>query len=312
MNHKEIVKMKLHDGHRKEECQMELIKYRALLGCIQHHSITRAAKELGYTQSAVSRMILELERELDIPLLLRSKQGVIPTPQALELVPQFEQILQEEAALHQKVQVLKGNLPHHLCVGVFESITTQVLPEILQAFQRRYPGTRVQLRTGEYGEIEKWIISGEVDCGFLPQPVHKTLAAVPVVADQLVAVLPTDHPRVDEPVYQTEWLAGETVINLREYADSEMHDFWQSICPPQFSYEATDDYTILAMIERGLGMSVLHELIVDTDRFRVVKKPLDVSRVRQLCLAYPGGETVLPATKAFVSSVKAWRDGKGN
>ena len=118
--------MKLHDGHRKEECQMELVKYRALLGCIRQRSITRAAKELGYTQSAVSRMILELERELDIPLLLRSKQGVIPTPQALELVPQFEQILQEEAALHQKVQALKGNLPHHLCVGVFESMKLKI------------------------------------------------------------------------------------------------------------------------------------------------------------------------------------------
>ena len=286
---------------------MDLIKYRALLACIRHRNITHAARELGYTQSAVSRMILELERELDIPLLLRSKKGVIPTPQALELVPCIQKILEEEAALRQEVRQLKGELPHHLCVGVFESITTRVLPEILQLFQSRHPETRVRLRTGEYEDIERWIIHGEVDCGFLPQPIHKTLATAPVVADQLVAVLPADHPCADEPVYQTAWLEEEAVINLKEYADSEMHDFWLSIRPPQFTYEATDDYTILAMIERGLGMGILHELIVDTERFHVVKKPLDISHVRQLCLAYPGGETILPATKAFLACVEAWR-----
>ena len=287
---------------------MDLIKYRALLRCMQQKNITRAARELGYTQPAVSRMISDLEKELGIPLLLRSKKGAVPTPQALQLMPQIRQLLQDEDRLCQKAREIKGTLTGSLRVGVFESITTRVLPELLELFRQRNPETRVYLRTGEYEEIEHWILTGELDCGFLSEPVHKTLAVCPVVSDRLVAVLPQDHPRARETVYRTEWLADETVINLKEYSDSEMQDFWSCLrCQPQFTYEASDDYAILTMIERGLGMGVLHELIVDTDRFRVVKIPLDESHVRQLCLAYPGGETILPAVRTFLSCITQWR-----
>ena len=71
---------------------MNHLKYAALLKTAELGSITRAAEALGYTQSAISRTIAELEREFDLPLLTRNRSGAVLTAEGALLLPYLQQV----------------------------------------------------------------------------------------------------------------------------------------------------------------------------------------------------------------------------
>mgnify|MGYP000887974389 CR=1 FL=1 len=72
---------------------MDSIKCQALLLAIQYGSLTAAGKELGYTQSGMTRMIRSLEKEIGFPLLVRNKQGVRPSANGQQMVPVFQEVV---------------------------------------------------------------------------------------------------------------------------------------------------------------------------------------------------------------------------
>lgn len=72
---------------------MDSIKCQALLLAIQYGSLTAAGKELGYTQSGMTRMIRSLEKEIGFPLLVRNKQGVRPSANGQQMVPAFQEVV---------------------------------------------------------------------------------------------------------------------------------------------------------------------------------------------------------------------------
>ena len=94
--------------------------------------------------------------------------------------------------------------------------------------------------------------------------------------DELVAVLPLDHPLVDAPVFPVARLEGETFIKLREKVDFEVSQFLDHIpYASKVCYEVTSDHTVLSMVECGLGMTITHSLIANNPRYHVVTKRFD-------------------------------------
>ena len=99
-------------------------KYQALLAALKHKSITKAANELGYTQPNVSQMISSLEQELNVPLLVRTKKGVLPTIEARQLLPLMQQIVYMEKSLLESACRLRGSEIGCLRVGTLLSVST--------------------------------------------------------------------------------------------------------------------------------------------------------------------------------------------
>ena len=155
---------------KDERMDTNIQKYMAFIKTVECGSFTRAAQSLCYSQSGVSRMILDLESEWGLSLLERNKSGVKLTSDGMKLLPYARRVCEEYNRLQAQVDELKGMQSGLIRIGTFSSVATHWLPRIIKAFQRDYPNIEYELLMGNYEEIEKWIIEGRVDCGFLRIP----------------------------------------------------------------------------------------------------------------------------------------------
>ena len=281
---------------------LSIPKYNAVLKTIETGSITAAAEQLGYTQSAVSRMIADLEREWGIKLLQRSRAGISVSSEGFVLLPLLQSICNEHKKLEQRIEEI-----HHvgyglIRVGTVSSVSMRWLPQIMKSFREVYPNINFYLRIGEYNDLEEWLRRGEVDCSFVSMPSSDALSTTFLKQDRLLAVLPVDHPLAALPRFPLEQLAEEPFIKLEEDKDYEISKILDSLSKrPKISYQVIDSYTILSMVECGLGVSILHELSVDNDRFRVVGKEFDTPLYRNIGIAVKKDSPVSPATQRFIS-----------
>ena len=149
-----------------------ILKYRAFAKAVELGSFTKAAEELHYSQSGVSRMVADLEADWQVSLLERRKGGVLPTPDGAKILPYVKSLCEEFEKLGVAVDELQGLHSGMIRIATFSSGASQWLPNIIKDFQHAYPNIAYEVMLGDYTEIEQWILDGRVDCGFIPLPVH--------------------------------------------------------------------------------------------------------------------------------------------
>ena len=283
---------------------MSIRKYIAYLRTVETGSITQAAGELGYTQSAISKMISDLEHEWKLTLLTRNHTGIEITSEGRELLPHLQKIVKNYSDLTFAVSELHGVQSGLLRLGCFTSLSTSALPLVLRPFHEKYPNIRIQLFNGEYNEISDWLRRGMIDCGFLPLPTLSSFEATFLFQDSLVAVLPPDSPMIDQPCYPVSRLPQESFIMLKEIQDYEINRFLDHLeTAPKVSYEATGDDALLAMVECGLGMSIVHDLSLRPMRYNVVRRPLDITHFREVGIAVNKDSTPSSVAQLFIDHV---------
>lgn len=286
---------------------MSLQKYTALLKTVELGSISQASEQMGYTQPAVSRMIADLEKEWNVELLRRSRAGLEPSAICLQLLPTLRAIQAECEALKFSVAEFHGAHTGLVRVGVFTSVADMWIPMLLKSFRQQYPNIEFALINMEsYAEIEDCIRHGKVDCGFVRQPTVNDLQAHFLMRDELVAVLPPDHPLAGAPVFPVAQLEGIPFIKLREKFDFEVSHFLDRISyKPKFCYEVSSDHTALSMVECGLGITIAHSLIANNDRYNVVCKRFDVHQHRDIAIATAKNVRLASTTQLFVDHVSS-------
>ena len=149
---------------------MDINKYMAFVTAVEYGSFTKAAEILNYSQSAISRMISDLENEWRISILERSKSGVRLTSDGMKLFPHAKSLCEEYRKLQMQADELNGLESGIIRIGTFSSVATHWLPNIIREFQKDYPNIDYELLMGDYTEIEEWISEGRVDCGFVRMP----------------------------------------------------------------------------------------------------------------------------------------------
>ena len=63
------------------------------------------------------------------------------------------------------------------------------MPSIIRLMEQSYPGIKIELREGDYYEIEQWLVSGEIDCGFLNRAISKQFQYIPLIKDPLMCIV---------------------------------------------------------------------------------------------------------------------------
>ena len=284
---------------------MSLQKYLALLKTVELGSFSLAAEQMGYTQPAVSRMISDLEAQWQVELLRRSRSGLEPSAACLQLLPILRAIQADCDALDFAVSEIHGAHTGLVRVGVFTSVADMWIPALMKSFRQQYPKIEFDLINMEsYAQIESAIRHGRVDCGFVRLPTGNDLQAHFLMRDELVAVLPPEHPLADAPVFPVEQLQDAPFIRLREKADLEVSHFLDQIpWGPKFCYEVSSDHTALSMVEQGLGMTITHSLIATNPRYHVVCKHFDRGQHRDIAIATAKHVRLAGSTKLFVDHV---------
>ena len=216
--------------------------YVAFIKIIETGSFTKAAEELGYTQSAISQMIHSLEEELSTTLILRSRKGVTLTSDGEEFLPFIRNIRNSHQELIEKHNEMQGLESGLIRIGTFSSVSCNWLPGLMKDFKERYPAVQFQLHQGEYTNISDWIKEGSVDFGFVNPTVVSNLTTIPLQKDEMLAVLPIDHPLATHENVSLKELTNEPYILLDEGELSEpLTIFKQNNLEPNIQNQVHDD-----------------------------------------------------------------------
>ena len=283
-----------------------LQRYEAFLKAAELGSFTRAAEALSYTQSGISRMIADLEREWGVRLLARSRAGVYLTSEGRRLIDQVRRVCTEEQRLEALVAELNDLQTGLIRVGTLSSMATHWLPRIVSAFQKDYPNIEYELLLGDYLEIEQWVLDGRVDCGFLRLPAHAQLQTTFLARDRLLAVLPEGHALAGRERVPLALLAEEPFLLLQKGANDEiLRMFRKQGLTPDVRFTTWDDYAIMSMAENGLGVSILPELILRRCPYRIALRELDPPEWRDIGVAVRSQDDLPLAVERFLGYVSA-------
>ena len=284
---------------------MNIQKYRAFVKTVEYGSFTKAAEILNYSQSGISRMINDLEKEWKVVLLERGKSGVKLTSDGMKLIPCAKSVCSEYEKLQMEVDELNGLQSGLIRIGTFSSVATHWLPNIIKEFQKSYPNIEYELLLGDYTEIEEWISDGRVDCGFLRLPTSSNFETIFLKQDRLLAVLPEDHPLTRLEKVPVAALCDEPFMLLEKGAKAEVSEIFDRCnLTPNVHFTTWDDYAIMSMVESGLGISILPELILRRIPYHIVAKELDVPAYRKIGIAMRSRKSASLAVKRFLEYLK--------
>lgn len=280
---------------------MNIQKYMAFIKTVEFGSFTKAAEVLNYSQSGISRMINDLEKEWRVSLLERGRAGVRLTSDGLKLLPFARSVCNEFKKLQTQVDELNGLQSGLIRIGTFSSVATHWLPNIIKMFQKDYPNIDYELLLGDYTEIEGWILEGRVDCGFIRLPTIPEFETVFLEQDKLLVILPEDHPMADCERFPVKALCDYPFMLLEKGAKAEISEIFEKCnIEPNIHFTTWDDYAIMSMIESGLGISILPELILQRTPYRIISKELDIPAYRKIGLAMRDSKTASLAVKRFI------------
>ena len=282
-------------------------KYEALAKVVELGSLTKAAEALGCTQSAVSHAISNLESEFGFAILKRSRAGVRLTSEGERIMPPVRGMLNYEEQLKQTVSAIRGLDFGTVRIGAFTSVAVHWLPSVIKEFQSDYPNVDIKLLNGDYHDVEQWIIEGSVDLGFVNVPADLGCECVPLMEDRLLAILPRDHKFASYPKFPLVECETEAFITLLETSNHDANKALSAAgIKPNIRFSTKADYAIIAMVEQGLGISIMPELLLKGRHDDVVIRELVPPSKRTIGLAIPETSKASPATRRFADYIVKW------
>lgn len=279
---------------------MRTSRYEVFLKIVETQSLTKTAAYFGCTQSAVSQLVKALETELGVSLLIRSKSGVRLTAEGEYLLPGMRQIVMGERSVFERALELQNMNVGLIRIGIFTSLSSQWLPPYLKRFRQQYPNIGFELLQGDVTQISEWLRNGIVDVGFMTPPESDEFCFHELLADRMNIVLPEEHPLAGGPVTLQE-LREETFVLLESgYSQITEKMFQDAGMRPKKQYTVKDDYTVMSMVESGLGVSLLPELMLHRNPFHLYACAAEPAYYRHLGVSWLRKEDNSIAVNKFV------------
>lgn len=285
---------------------MSIKQYEAFVKTAELGSLTRAAEALDSTQSRISHVLSAMEDEYGFCLMRRSRGGVTLTEAGAMLLPKMEAIVQQNRELKALIADIRNADTGTVRLGAFTSVAVHWLPGMIQTFQAAHPQVELKMFNGDYFDVEQWLRDGTVDMAFVTLPAPDNTRAIPLVEDELLAILPKGHPLAAQPRIDAAKLGREPFISLPKSSDHDIHRALDKAgITPNVRFTTKDDYAVIAMVEQGLGVSIVPELLVRGRGQNVELRPLQPKATRTIALALPQG-AASPAVEAFAEGAVAW------
>lgn len=259
---------------------------------------------MGYSQSAVSQSIKVLEEECGCVLIDRKKDGIRLTKDGEQFMPFFIDILAAEEAFERKKKEMKGLENTVITIGAYSSITRNVMPRMIELFKKKYPDVIFDIRQGEHTSIEKWINDGIVDFGFVNADDTTCANCRKLYTDEMKAVIPPWHSLSDKKSVTMSELSQFPLILLDEGKKSiAIQAFEKENLEPHVAYEVYDDYSVLAMIHQGLGISIIYQMLLKGLRTDLIVKDIVENPKRTVALGWRNWNTMSLSSRHFVEFI---------
>lgn len=214
----------------------------------------------------------------------------------------INQLNNDWTTFQERVAEIKGLQSATIRIGTISSISAHWLPPLISGFQQKYPDVRFTLLQGDYTTIPQWVDDNTIDFGFINPDAQPNLAVTFLKKGALSAVLPLDHLLARQEMVTLTELQKEPFLMLEEGLYSEpLAAFHQQDLKPNIRLRVHDDYSILSMVESGLGYSILANLVLKKQDYQVAIRPLEPAINRKIGLYQRPTELMPLASRRFIN-----------
>ena len=284
---------------------MDTLKYRALLYAVDTGSFRAAAEKLGYTTAGIFNMVNSVEGELGVAILNRGHFGVELSSSGEELIRHIREVVRMDDLLKGRALDMTGLVTGRVSIGAYFSISAHFLPEIFSRFHRDFPGVEIDLHEGGYQSLESMRKESLVDLCISASGDCKDADWIPLFDDEMFAVVPPEHPLADAESVSLEDCLKEDFIMPANGKDHDVETlFGKRFRELKIRYKTLENYSALAMVEKGMGISVMNRLITRRLDFRVKYIPFHPQRFLHFGILIPSINLASPAAKKMIEYIK--------
>jgi DNA-binding transcriptional LysR family regulator len=289
---------------------MDINQLEVVVAVAQEKSFSRAAETLHRTQPAVSQAIRRLETELGEPLFDRSSRDGTLTAAGTVLFEFAQQMLNLRQHAHSALKELKDLHRGKLTLSANEYTVMYLLP-LIPIFRARHPHIKIEVKRSLASRIASEILGRETELGIVSfKPNDPTVAALPVLMDELALIVAPDHPLAQKTLVSVRELGAESFIahNVPSpYRERVISTFQKYKTPLNISMELPTLEAIKRFVERGMGVALVPRLTAQAEIARGQLAALTVREMkleRRLHLIYRKGATLSHAARAFLRVAK--------
>lgn len=260
---------------------MDTDKCSALIRVLELGSLSAAAEDLGYTPSGISRMMAALESEVGFPLLIRSRDGIRPTPECDSMLPQFRRLIRESSLTMQMADSLRGAETGEVRVGIQYPSFYKPLSALIHDFTDRYPGIKVEIFEGMSTVLADQLSARELDICIISRR-KGDFEWRSLVDDPMVLLVPAGHPLEKKGSASVSDIRKEPFILMfpGEETDSSTYLTMNRI-DSDVRFRCHNMYAAYRMVGAGLGVTL------DNSIFTAEYRPLFGDSVSTVTLEMP-------------------------
>lgn len=278
-------------------------------------SFSRAAEVLHLTQPTVSEHVRALEGELGVQLLDRLGRVTAPTPAGRLLLGYARRMLTLVQEARQAIDQFQGRLRGELTVGGSTIPGEYVLPALIGQFKGKYPDISISLLIGSSQQVSAWVEDGRVELGVVgARPASRALHARELMADEIVIVVPADHPWAGRKSVTLADVRAEPLI-LRERGSGSRDALVRALAGAGLDLagftvvgEMGSTQAVKQAVRAGVGIAFLSRRAVEDEcRARLVAcvRVRDLSVRRAFYLVTHRDRTRSPLAEAFLGFVES-------
>ena len=290
---------------------MELRHLRYFVAVAEALSFTKAAGKLHTAQPSLTRQIKDLEEEIGVRLLNRTKQQVSLTDEGRSFLADAKRLLSLAAETVESVRRLHSGETRALNVGYVSNLFYDLLPNTLASFRQSFPTVSVNLFDLSCGEQFRALEDGKLDFGFvgLHEPIaRRGLEFRTIASYKTVAALPKSDPMARKSVVNLKDLAPMFFIGMSEASYPSYRDWLTKTCDragfiPKVLQDVDLERTMIHAVAAGLGVALVPEQVKKFEHENVVFRPLNPTVKTEGCVAWKDNNSSV-ALKAYVQIVE--------
>ncbi len=232
----------------------------------------RAAELVHVSQPALSVQIAEMEEQLGCKLVERRRNASFLTADGERLLPQIRDILSRIAALEAHARQARGPLEGRIRIGVIPTVAPYLLPTLVPVLRRHYPKVEIELKETVTDTVIEWLEDGRLDVAIVALPIdHIGLACRPLFADRFLvasSINETDvlvTPMAEDSIDTARLLLLEEGHCLRDQA---LDVCGLTVGRRPIDFGATSMATLLQMVSQDMGLTLIPELAVESEKQR--------------------------------------------
>ena len=243
--------------------RLRLRQLEALHKVAEFGSVTRAAKELGISQPAVSRLISDLSDQLGFKIFHRKNNLLVPTQEARFLLPDIDRLLARLDHIGELSQNVTTRKAGHLKIACLPGFATSHLPSVLASFLEERPAVTVTVEPDRPERILEWMLAEQYDLGITDGFDGHPAVQSETLAIRTVCIFPADHPFSQKEKIHVSDLHDQKLIHSRR--DSQFfrdlnENFTTHNVKLRSVIEVRQFTSACEFVAEGVGVSVISEL----------------------------------------------------